>query len=88
MTDDRRAPASTSPALDAALVSDPRLVSEPKLLAAVHAQLRRDFGAHAAEATLLQAGFLHGLRDALCVARSAPARRDGAAPATAPLLPL
>lgn len=51
-------------ALDDALLRDARFLSDARLLAALHGELRRRLGAADAEAVLLQSGFVHGMRDA------------------------
>ncbi len=49
---------------DAALRADPRLLDQPERLGRVHAHLREALGETDARAALVQAGFLHGMRDA------------------------
>lgn len=51
-------------ALDDALLRDARFLSDARLLAALHGELRRRLGPEDAAAVLLQSGFVHGLRDA------------------------
>lgn len=51
-------------ALDDALLRDARFLSDARLLAALHGELRRRLGADGAAAVLLQSGFVHGMRDA------------------------
>lgn len=51
-------------ALDDALLHDARFLSDPRLLAALHGELRRRLGAEEAAAVLIQSGFVHGMRDA------------------------
>jgi anti-anti-sigma regulatory factor len=75
--------------LDAALLRDARFLADPRLLEALHGELRRGLGAREATAALLQLGAHHGYRDALAVARDdAPRSRRGDAPAASamPLL--
>ncbi len=61
-------------ALDEALVRDPRFLTDARLLAALHGEMRRRLGDAAADVALLQAGFFHGLRDALRVTGDARVR--------------
>lgn len=61
-------------AADTSLRDDPRLLHDPDRLGALHAELQSALGAADAAATLLQAGFLRGLRDARQASRE-PARR-------------
>ncbi len=49
--------------VDEGLAADFRFLADPRLLAAVHAELRRTQGIGDASSALLRAGFLHGLRD-------------------------
>ncbi len=68
----------------ALLVREPRVLLDPRFLGALHAELEDELGDEPATVTLLQIGFLHGLRDALqAVVRLAQAD-DGAALATLP----
>jgi len=87
----RRAPyTARSPGVDAGMLRDARFVADPRLLAALHGELRRRLGDAEATAALLQAGCQHGLRDALCVARDLvprSRRSDGPAACAAPLVP-
>ncbi len=46
------------------LAREPGVLLDPRFLGALRRQLERDFGEEEAERTLLQIGFLHGLRDA------------------------
>ncbi len=81
--------ASAPGALDESLVRDPRFLTDARLLAALHAELRRRLGDAAAEVALLQAGFFHGLRDALHVTGDARVRNresEGDPPAATPLI--
>lgn len=83
-------PTGLASGLDDALLRDARFVADPRLLAALHGELRRRLGDGEATAALLQAGCYHGLRDALSVARdlSPRSRRtDGPAACGAPLVP-
>ncbi len=50
---------------EALLVREPRVLLDPRFLGALHAELEDEFGREPANTTLLQIGFLHGLRDAL-----------------------
>jgi anti-anti-sigma regulatory factor len=50
-------------AVDEGLAADVRFLADPRLLAAVHTELRRSRLPGDASAALLRAGFLHGLRD-------------------------
>jgi len=78
-----------SAGLDDALLRDARFVADPRLLAALHGELRRRLGDADATTALLQAGCYHGLRDALGVARDLTPRSrrtDGPAACTAPLV--
>jgi anti-anti-sigma regulatory factor len=50
--------------VDEGLASDPRFLSDARLLAGLHAELARAAGAGERRGALLRAGFLHGLRDA------------------------
>lgn len=63
-------------AADTSLRDDPRLLHDAARLGALHAELQGALGATDAAATLLQAGFLRGLRDAREAARD-PARGEG-----------
>jgi hypothetical protein len=49
---------------EAVLVRDPGVLLDPRFLAALRAELENDMGREEAAITLLQIGFLHGLRDA------------------------
>jgi hypothetical protein len=55
---------------DAVLVRDPGVLLDPRFLAALRAELERDMSPEEASITLLQIGFLHGLRDAARVVDS------------------
>ena len=50
---------------EALLVREPRVLLDPRFLGALHAELEDELGSEPAAVTLLQIGFLHGLRDAL-----------------------
>jgi len=50
---------------EALLVREPRVLLDPRFLGALHAELEDELGSRSAADTLLQIGFLHGLRDAL-----------------------
>jgi len=56
---------------EAVLVRDPVVLLDPRFLAALRAELENDMGPEEAAITLLQIGFLHGLRDAARVVGSA-----------------
>lgn len=78
-------------ALDEALVRDPRFLTDARLLAALHGELRRRLGGTAADVALLQAGFFHGLRDAQRVTGDARVRNresEGNPPAATPIVAL
>jgi len=78
-------------AFDQALVRDPRFLTDVRLLAALHGELRRSLGDAAAEVALLQAGFFHGLRDAQRVTGDARVRNretEGDPPAATPIVAL
>jgi hypothetical protein len=49
---------------EAILAREPGVLLDPRFLSALRGQLERDLGLAEAELTLLQIGFLHGLRDA------------------------
>ena len=71
------------------LSREPRLLTDARLLAALHAEFDERLGRDAAAATLLQLGFLHGLRDGTRVLRTGfleGARLAGAALPSSPLL--
>ena len=76
-------------ALDESLVRDPRFLTDTRLLAALHCELRRRLGDAGADFALLHSGFFHGLRDALRVAGDARVRNrqtEGDPPAATPLI--
>jgi anti-anti-sigma regulatory factor len=50
---------------EALLVREPRVLLDPRFLGALHLELEDELGCEPANTTLLQIGFLHGLRDAL-----------------------
>ena len=82
-------PTTAPGALDEALVRDPRFLTDARLLAALHGEMRRRLGDAAADVALLQAGFFHGLRDALRVTGDARVRNrstEGDPPAATPLI--
>ena len=82
---------SAPTALDEALVRDPRFLTDVRLLAALHGELRRRLGDAEAGVALLQAGFFHGLRDALRVTGEARTRNresEGDPPAATPIIAL
>jgi hypothetical protein len=56
---------------EAVLVRDPGVLLDPRFMAALRAELEDDMGAEEAALTLLQIGFLHGLRDATRIVDSA-----------------
>ena len=66
-------------------IREPRLFLDPRLLGALHRELRRRLGEEEVGEVLLQAGFVHGLSDAMRLLRAA---EDGAATPIAPHLPL
>jgi anti-anti-sigma regulatory factor len=84
---DRRIEGRLAPALDDGLVDEPRLLADARLLAALHADLRRRHGEEGAARALLQAGFVHGLRDALRMRRVGAMGAPGAPPARAAACP-
>lgn len=51
-------------ALDDGLLHDARFLSDARLLAALHGELRGRLGADASNALLFHSGFVHGMRDA------------------------
>lgn len=55
--------------LHATLQEEPRFLMDPRLLGALHQELRSQLDRVEADAALLQMGFLHGLRDALLLVR-------------------
>ena len=64
---------------EALLVREPRVLLDPRFLGALHAELEDELGSEPAITTLLQIGFLHGLRDALRAAgQLAQAEDEGA----------
>jgi len=71
-------------AADTSLRDDPRLLHDPARLGALHAELQGALGAVDAAATLLQAGFLRGLRDARQASQD-PTRREGSPGLPSPL---
>ncbi len=78
-------------AIDDALVRDPRFLTDARLLAALHGELRRQLGDAAADVALLQAGFFHGLRDAQRVTADARVRNretESDPPAATPIVAL
>ena len=86
----RRALAAPT-ALDEALIRDARFLTDVRLLAALHGELRRRLGDAAAAVALLQAGFFHGLRDARRVTDEARTRNratEGDPPAATPIVAL
>jgi hypothetical protein len=50
---------------EAVLLKEPGILLDPHFLGALHAELRSELGPSAANLTLLQMGFLHGLQDAM-----------------------
>jgi hypothetical protein len=69
---------------EAVLVRDPGVLLDPRFLAALRAELENKMGPEEAAITLLQIGFLHGLRDAARVVGSALEGPPQAAPLMAP----
>ncbi len=49
---------------DEILVRDPAVLLDPRFLGRLHAELEQDMAPDEVALTLLQIGFLHGLRDA------------------------
>ena len=86
----RARPQSPAPGgLEESLVRDPRFLTDTRLLAALHGELRRRLGDADADLALLHSGFFHGLRDALRVAGDARVRNrqtEGDPPAATPLI--
>jgi hypothetical protein len=76
--------------VDEGLCEEPRLLSDPRLLGALHADLVARRGPDEARVALVQLGFLHGLRDAIRGAArlSAQVRPGPHPPVTTALLPL
>jgi hypothetical protein len=71
------------------LAREPRLLCDARLLGAVHAEFGERLGPRGAAATLLQLGYLHGLRDGLRLLRGGfldPARSGSEAVPTSPRL--
>ncbi len=69
------------------LVREPGLLLEPTFLGALRDELEREMGPAEARVTMLQMGFLHGLRDAMQVvgqSMAAPSSQD-VSPASSPL---
>jgi hypothetical protein len=74
---------------DAVLVREPGVLFDPRFLGALHAELADQQGDDGASVTLLQIGFLHGLRDAVQLAGAASeAPSIRLAPASAAPLPI
>ena len=69
---------------EAVLVRDPGVLLDPRFLAALRAELENDMGPEEAANTLLQIGFLHGLRDAARVVGSTLEGPPQAAPLMLP----
>jgi hypothetical protein len=69
---------------DALLVREPRVLLDPRFLGALHAELEDELGSRSAADTLLQIGFLHGLRDALQAVVQLVKADDGPALAALP----
>jgi hypothetical protein len=74
---------SDSVLLDASegLAHEPRLLTDPQLLGALHAELAARQPRAAAARSLFQLGFLHGMRDSL---RAAPALGEASRPGPSP----
>ncbi|MGI9590338.1 MAG: V4R domain-containing protein [Myxococcota bacterium] len=72
---------------DDVLVREPGLLLDPAFLGALREELEHEMGADEARVTLLQMGFLHGLRDSLRVAEHGMAAASAryAVPASSPL---
>ena len=56
---------------EALLVREPRVLLDARFLGALHAELEDELGRDAATVTLLQLGFLQGLRDVLLDTKAA-----------------
>jgi hypothetical protein len=69
---------------EAVLVRDPGVLLDPRFLGALRAELVDDMGPEEAALTLLQIGFLHGMRDAARVVDSTLEGPSQAAPLMAP----
>lgn len=69
---------------EALLVREPRVLLDPRFLGALHAELVDEMGSEPADATLLQIGFLHGMRDALQAVVQLVGSEDGAGLAALP----
>lgn len=69
---------------EALLVREPRVLLDPRFLGALHAELEDELGSRSATDTLLQIGFLHGLRDALQAVVQLVKADDGAMLAALP----
>jgi len=64
---------------EALLVREPRVLLDPRFLGALHLELEDELGSEPANTTLLQIGFLHGMRDALqAVGKLSQADKDSA----------
>jgi hypothetical protein len=69
--------------LEGSLLDEPRFLTDPAFVGALHAELGEELGADAAAAVLFQLGFARGLFDASRVVREGfGTERGGAAPAT------
>jgi anti-anti-sigma regulatory factor len=69
---------------EALLVREPRVLLDPRFLGALHAELEDELGSEPANTTLLQIGFLHGLRDARHALGQLAQTEDGGALAALP----
>ena len=69
---------------EALLVREPRVLLDPRFLGALHAELEDELGSEPANTTLLQIGFLHGLRDAVNAVCQLAQTEDGGALAALP----
>jgi anti-anti-sigma regulatory factor len=63
--------------LNDGLIRDPRVLLDPRLLGMLHRELRERLGIEDTDPVLRQAGFFHGLRDALRLQASLAAGLDG-----------
>lgn len=72
---------------DDILVRDPAVLLDPRFLGTLHVELGQDLPAEEVALTLLQIGFLHGLRDAFrMLTRAFQSGQDGMEAATTPPL--
>jgi len=71
--------------LDAALMAGPWLLLDPKFMGALHSELEEQLGREEAASTLVQVGFVHGLRDATRIVETGLASPDSELPIPSPL---